>query len=354
MTQEGRPRRTLRNFETGDYLEIFFVSAVSAVLLIRLFLQLTGYPSVGGDVLHLAHLLWGGVLMLAGVVVLLSFVGDGALRFAALIAGVGFGAFIDEVGKFVTRDNDYFYQPAVALIYIVFVALFITMHAIHGRRRYTPEEYLVNALRKIVELARHDMDEDELRQAKRYLSRSDPASPLAKALSQALDAISPLPKPRPSGITRVRRKLRRTYARIARLPGFDRAVILFFVGQFVFKLGFGAYLVFTSPGWRGGYQGGFVSYVVDRLQVLSGLEMAQLAASGVSGLFIALGIAQIRWSRLAALKSFERAILVSILLVQPFSFYHEQFAALLELLFNLTILLALRALIRLERSRQRI
>ena len=36
-----------------------------AVLVTRLYLTLTGFPKVGGGGLHLAHLLWGGLLMLA-------------------------------------------------------------------------------------------------------------------------------------------------------------------------------------------------------------------------------------------------------------------------------------------------
>jgi hypothetical protein len=48
---------------------------------------------------------------------------------------------------------------------------------------------------------------------------------------------------------------------------------------------------------------------------------------------------------------FERAILVSILLVQVFSFYAEQFAALVELAGNLVLLLLVRSLIRLEEER---
>jgi hypothetical protein len=55
----------------------------------------------------------GRALLAVAVFALLSFVGPVARPFAALLGGVGFGLFIDEVGKFVSSDTDYFYRPGV-------------------------------------------------------------------------------------------------------------------------------------------------------------------------------------------------------------------------------------------------
>ncbi|MGH7565679.1 MAG: hypothetical protein ACREK2_02505, partial [Gemmatimonadota bacterium] len=52
----------VRAFEAPDLLELFLVASVSTVLVVRLALHLTGYPSMGGELLHLAHVLWGGML----------------------------------------------------------------------------------------------------------------------------------------------------------------------------------------------------------------------------------------------------------------------------------------------------
>jgi hypothetical protein len=84
---------------------------------------------------------------------------------------------------------------------------------------------------------------------------------------------------------------------------------------------------------------------------LSALEIAQLAASGLAGWFVLMGVLRIRGSRVAAFRMFERAIVTSILLVQAFSFYSDQFAALVELVFNLTILTLIRTAIRVEEAR---
>ncbi len=110
--------RLIRNVQGADLLEIFLVTAVAAILGIRFFLAMTGYPKLGGGGLHIAHVLVGGAFMLLAIVILLNFLNKWSRYFASVLGGFGFGAFIDELGKFVTSDNDYFFQPTVGLIYI--------------------------------------------------------------------------------------------------------------------------------------------------------------------------------------------------------------------------------------------
>jgi hypothetical protein len=50
----------VRNSDANELFEIFLVAAVTAVLGIRVFLRVTGYPTLGGETLHIAHMLWGG------------------------------------------------------------------------------------------------------------------------------------------------------------------------------------------------------------------------------------------------------------------------------------------------------
>src|SRR4051812_6219463 len=115
----------IRNLEAGKLLELFLVIAIASLLIIRFFLHLTGYPQLGGGRIHIAHMLWGGFLMLFALVLLFGFLGKTTRQAAAIFGGVGFGLFIDELGKFISRDNNYFYQPAVAIIYVIFIALFL-------------------------------------------------------------------------------------------------------------------------------------------------------------------------------------------------------------------------------------
>ncbi|WP_265521123.1 hypothetical protein [Oerskovia flava] len=132
------------------HLVTFLVVGVATVLGTRFYLAAANYPQVGGGDLHVAHVLWGGLGMALGIVVLLSFVGPALRSLGAVLSGVGFGLFVDEIGKFVTSDNDYFYQPTAALIYGVVVVLVLVTEALHGRRRHHPAEYLAVATDRAV------------------------------------------------------------------------------------------------------------------------------------------------------------------------------------------------------------
>ena len=340
----------IRNFEAGRFLESLIVASVASVLTIRLFLSLTGYPQIGGNGLHIAHVLWGGLLMLAAIIILLSFLGRAAERVSAVLGGVGFGMFIDEVGKFVTSDNNYFFRPAAALIYVIFILLFLVARAIQSNQNYTDIEYLLNALREMEEVALHDMDEDEKQRALNQLAHSDPQSPLVAALKEALSRTDLIRPPQTSLYTRSKRFATSLYQRVARLRWFTSGVVTFFIVQLLIKIVYVFTLIFfLGFGWEPILDVRIFGHVAARMQHLSFLDWAELASSLLAGFFVLCGVLQIRRSRLFAFRMFARSILVSIFLTQVFAFYKEQFSALLGLVFNVLILIVLRFMIGQER-----
>lgn len=129
-----------------NILDIFVLSSVLTILGIRIFLEITGYPQIGNGNLHVAHMLWGG-LALTGVGLYLLLSEQPHRYLSALVSGVGFGFFIDEVGKFVTSDNNYFFKPSAFLIYIIILSIWIGVRfaviKVYGGSFLSPAEWPV-------------------------------------------------------------------------------------------------------------------------------------------------------------------------------------------------------------------
>ncbi len=114
-------RSPVRREGASRYLLLVLISFAASVTLTRLFLQLTGYPRIGAGSLHIAHVLWGGLLLFVAALLPLLLANRWASTASALLAGAGTGLFIDEVGKFITSTNNYFYPPAAPIIYVFFL-----------------------------------------------------------------------------------------------------------------------------------------------------------------------------------------------------------------------------------------
>lgn len=337
----------VRNLDALYYLEVFIVCAVASVLVIRLFLHLTGYPQIGNSTLHIAHMLWGGLLMLIAIIMLFSFIGKRVELWAAVLGGIGFGTFIDEVGKFVTSDNDYFFKPSISIMYIVFILIILSIHMIRSGWTFSRKEYLVNALKGLEEVALQDLDQEEKDRVIKYLEKSDPENPLTKSVRDLLSGSKLVLPSEPGFYTKLKTAFRNFYTKIVGYKYFRTAVVIFFVGQVLFTLTFViVYTFFIGMGWDNILNIEILSRVSQKTLNLTFIDKAQIFSSLLSGVFVLLGVSYIRTSRLISYQMFERSVLVSILLTYVFIFYKEQFAALVGLLMNILILIALRLMIK--------
>lgn len=148
-----RPLIGVRRENAAQYLSITIVAFAVTVVAIRVYLDTAGYPRVGGGGLHVAHMLWGGLLLVAAAVLIQLYVGRRTLILSALAAGIGVGLFIDEVGKFITESNDYFFAPAAPIIYGAILLLVLLWFVIRRDRVPSPAEATHGAIDAVRDLA---------------------------------------------------------------------------------------------------------------------------------------------------------------------------------------------------------
>ncbi|GIV66265.1 MAG: hypothetical protein AB1457_01590 [Chloroflexota bacterium] len=156
-----RKKSPVRQLLAERYLLISLISFAATVLIIRLFLELTNYPRVEFGTLHIAHVIWGGLILFAAALLPIMFANRWALFGSALLSGIGFGLFIDEIGKFITQNNDYFYPPAAPLIYASFLLTVLVYNQFRKPQPSTTREDLYHIFSMMEELLDEDLDEEE-------------------------------------------------------------------------------------------------------------------------------------------------------------------------------------------------
>ena len=334
----------------ADLLDTFLISAIAAVVVIRIFLEATGYPQLGGGGLHIAHVLWGGLGMLVAIVLLLLYLSPTTRLIAALVGGAGFGAFVDELGKFVTSDNDYFFRPTAAILYALFVVLFLATREVRRFRGLSPEECLVNAVELAERLASGTLTADDRDRALQLLARADQAHPLVVPLRASFVAADLAPM----SFARLRwvgSAGARTYAAIVSSRWFRRILAaIFILAGVAFVL-----TAISTVALLGGAFFGVVDAQIALEEETNGGTIASLiqAIAGlVAGVLIVRGVFALRRSRVKAYRAFELAILLDLLLAQPFAFLDVGFGAAVDVFIDLALLATLRYLQNQERKLQ--
>jgi hypothetical protein len=157
----SRIRRPVERQNAKDYLLLTLLSFAGSVALVRLFLELTGYPQLGNQTLHIAHLLWGGLLLFISTLLMLVYANRWVYRIGALLAGVGVGLFMDEVGKFITQSNDYFFPAAAPIIYVFFLLVVLLYMEVRRPNRREARTELYGVFDTLEEVLDRDLDQVE-------------------------------------------------------------------------------------------------------------------------------------------------------------------------------------------------
>jgi len=381
-------RSFVRGVAVRPVLETFLVCAVASLLTLRGILKLTGYPQLGGEGLHIAHIFWGGMFMLAALILLFVYITPNSRHLAAIVGGVGFGVFIDELGKYITSDGNYFYRPTVGLIYVIFVLLFVIFQGLRRFRPQSERERLANALELAKKAALHGWNRSDAAYLSELLEGCDQREPLVAALKRVLAEVDTSAHPRPNVFARLRDRLHYGYRRLMRVRIFPSLVVGFFVVNSLIELletvilidGVRSFILFTAAlalavigiarvrqtRWTTARKRLWIAAVVAvsvalalsgasasevHLPHLSFATGGQLVFSILVQIVIVIGVLQVAHSWLAGLRTFKRAVLLSIFLTQFFAFYSSQFAALTGLAVSLLIWITLRYMIAEEQER---
>jgi hypothetical protein len=306
---------------------------VFTILTIRTQLWLTNYPELGGSGLHIAHLLWGGLFMVISIWIGLIYLNRWSRNVLAILGGIGFGFFIDELGKFITQDNNYFFKPAAGIIYLIFVIMFLIIRELSRRQKLDPQTALANALSLLPATAVGDFRQDEALRAARLLDMADQKDPMVARAREMFDQASVKPSHRPSRLTRFGNRVHERIRSISVRPGFEKLVIV--------VLAIWAAIAFLSTS--------ALLLDIGGVQDAKGPDVDQGVigyAEGIStlisvGLIAAGAWKMARGRHASAYRFFSWALLVSILVTRVFIFIESQFAA----VFGLAVDLVLFALI---------
>ncbi|OGM01793.1 hypothetical protein A2115_03590 [Candidatus Woesebacteria bacterium GWA1_41_8] len=341
-------RSPVKREGAAKYLRITLVSFAISVIFTRIFLQATGFPQLGGPNGHIAHVLFGGLMLFVSSLLPLIFSNRSVLVISSIISGVGVGLFIDEVGKFLTVNNDYFYPPAMPIIYAFFLLVVLIYIQVKRIILPDPRTELYRALDSLQEVLDYDLDNQELARLRDRLQKvSDqdyyPAlSDLAKSLNAYLKAEAQVVPQHKGFIEKSIVKLAEIEERI-----FTRRIlkIILIVGFSVFGIVsffdlVTAFLAFLSPD----YLFRLVSTLVSQGRIISDAAVSwflvRLVLQGIVGLLLLLAAVFLA-------RGFERravnfgyfGILVSLTTVNLLVFYFDQFKAIYGTIAQILLLL---------------
>jgi hypothetical protein len=332
--ERKKTRSAVRRANAEEHLLVCLVAFAVTVVVTRVYLELTGYPQLGNSVLHIAHALWGGLLLFVAVLLPLVLANRWAINAAALLGGIGIGLFIDEVGKLITQAADYFYPPALSIVYGFFLLVAFAYLYFRRPNPRDPRQALYHAFEGLQDVLDGDLNREEaaLIQAELAIagrSDHDEIVSLAGAISGYLQRQERhLSAAEPGWWKRTTRRVETLGRRLGRR--LHRAVIsVLLILWLAFVIGYIAVLIRGGPSldsqvvqWRGA------------------LILIQIM---VGGLMLVAIFAWLARREERGLKFAVFGFLLSLVALQTLYFYLSQFSAITATLIQVACLLILLA-----------
>jgi hypothetical protein len=330
MSKEQKTiRSAVRRDQAENYMLTSLVAFAVTVIVTRAFLELSGYPQIGNDVLHIAHALWGGLLLFVAALLPLVWANRWAIQASALLGGVGTGLFIDEVGKFITQANDYFFPPSLSIIYGFFLLTVFVYLTLRRPQQQDPRKAMYHVLEGLQDALDGDLDTEEAARIEVQLaiavqSDRDEIVSLANAIGDYVQGGKPhLPAAEPGYWKRTAMRVgaigRRVGRRVHRtiIAGLLILWVILSIGYIVVLVQGGATLDRQVVQWRVPLIG--IQAVVGGLMIVA--VLAWLAKNEGRGLQFAVG-----------------GFLLSLVALQSLYFYISQFSAITATLLQLAFL----------------
>jgi hypothetical protein len=331
-----KPRRFLvRSVDLSHRLDVFLVVAITSVIGNRVFLVITGYPQIGNGTLHISHAIWGALMMAIAIIIAVAYLSPVMRNVVPVLGGIGFGFFVDELGKFITRDVDYFFRPTFSLIYLIFVAMVVAFRLIE-RKRFGPNEGVVNALEALKAAALGQLDDARRNGALELLHTSNATGGLADRVAALLGEVPVLAPHEPSWIDRRAQQAQAGYFGWTTKRSFAVTIIALFLLRAVVLLAGIAVVVFDGAGITG---------FGEWMTVLS---------EAVASVLILVGACWLPSSRERAYRWFDAGLLVSLLVTQIFVFEQQQLVGVISLAVTLVYWILVRQATRAEQARVRV
>lgn len=330
--------------EASELILNFMATALLTILITRLWIKLDIYNQIAFGVWHIAHVLWGGLFLLISVLLTLVFYGKKTLFWASIFGGVGWGFFIDEIGKYLTKDNNYWFRPAIIFIYVSFIILFLLYRKLEKETPIDIKTRWYKLFEDMEEIINNDLEEKEKKESLKeikeliLLTNDQSKKVVLEKLKIAVEEIKPKKNKKEIDLEKmIAGSVNMTYNRWFKKKlvffGFLAYYIWFLIDKFIDTV-----RVLLNPNKMMMIQNYYSHYDFFSRADVYMISIKFILDLIVAGFYLA-GI--IMWGKRKSLRGitlFQWGLLINVFLGSVFKFYFEQFSGIFGLILSILVL----------------